>query len=186
MVGETRVLMTQHNVSTPSTLLLLWVIFFLTEKLTMPLNSPLFIHSGRKQTQIRKAHERFNSKADFCSGMDAALITNSSGCSSHGFHSQHSRSEPCGQSPPGRTVYTPGAEMRRFQPMQSRPVGVLWENGCSSSGSRSKATGEVMDGLIPACNGTGETKSTNIQCRCPIGQNTAFIPEHLFPPLIPA
>lgn len=72
-------------------------------------------------------------------------------------------------SPRQRPVYAPGAETRRFQPTQSSPVGVLWENGCSFRGRMSKATGEVMDGLIPACNRTGKTQATNIQFRCPVG-----------------
>jgi len=76
--------------------------------------------------------------------------------------------------------------MRRFQPTQSKPVGVLWENGCSFSGRMSKATADVMDGLLPACNNRGKTKTANIKLGRLGGLNTAFITEHLFPPLMPA
>lgn len=70
--------------------------------------------------------------------------------------------------------------------MQSKPVGVLWENGCSFSGRMSKATADMIDGLIPAYNKRGKAKTTDIKLRCPGGQNTALIMEHLFPPLMPA
>ena len=83
-------------------------------------------------------------------------------------------------------MYTPGAEMRRFQPTQSKPVGVLWENGCSFSGRMSRAIADVMDALIPACNKRWKTKTSDIKLTYPGGQNTAFITEHLIPHLMPA
>lgn len=84
-----------------------------------------------------------------------------------------------------RLVYTPGKVTRRFQPTQSRPVGVLWENGCSFSGRMSRAMVDVMDGLLPAFNKRGKTKPTYSTHIYLAEQNTALITECLLSPLIP-
>lgn len=84
-----------------------------------------------------------------------------------------------------RLVYTPGKVTRRFQPTQSRPVGVLWENGCSFSGRMSRAMVDVMDGLLPAFNKRGKTKPIYVTRIDLAEQNTALVTEHLFSPLMP-